>query len=98
MACGRLVDAVGIEHIAPPGAWLNFRHEMNPINESVPVSDVANPAAAIPNTANSGLVRGGIVVANIATEVFQYVVPGLFVMMGNISSAIREQKMKRKME
>ena len=74
---------------------VHFLHEMNPINEPVPVPVVANPAAAIPNAVNAGLARGGIVVGNIATEVFQYAVPGLFVM-GSISSAIREQKMKRR--
>ncbi|MHB8316787.1 MAG: hypothetical protein ACYDCW_13790 [Acidithiobacillus ferrivorans] len=76
---------------------VHFLHEMNPMNEPVPVPVpvAANPAAAIPNAVNTGLARGGIVVGNIATEVFQYAVPGLFVM-GSISSAIREQKMKRR--
>lgn len=74
---------------------VHFLHEMNPINEPVPVPVVANPAAAIPNAVNAGLTRGGIVVGNIATEVFRYTIPGLFVM-GSISSAIREQKMKRR--
>ena len=60
-----------------------------------PTRSVGNPAAAIPNAVNAGLARGGIVVGNIATEVFQYAVPVLFVM-GSISSAIREQKMKRR--
>jgi len=72
---------------------VHFLHEINTLNEPVPV--VANPAAAIPNAVNTGLARGGIMVGNIATEVFQYAVPGLFVM-GSISSAIREQKMKRR--
>ena len=74
---------------------VHFLHELNPINAPVPVPVVTNPAAAIPNAINAGLARGGIVVGNIATEVFQYAVPGLFVM-GSISSAIREQKMKRR--
>ena len=59
---------------------VHFLHGMNPMNEPVPVPVAANPAAAIPNAVNAGLARGGIVVGNIATEVFQYAVPGLFVM------------------
>ena len=74
---------------------VHFLHEMNPINKPVPVPVVANPAAAIPNAVNAGLARGGIVVGNIVTEVFQYVAPRLLVM-GSISSAIREQKMKQR--
>ena len=75
---------------------VHFLHEMNQMNEppaAVPVA--ANPAAAIPNAVNAGMAHGGIVVGNIVTKVFQYAVPGLFVM-GSISSAIREQKMKRR--
>ena len=74
---------------------VHFLHEMNPINAPVPAPVAANPAAAIPYAVNAVLAHGGIVVGNVATEVFQYAVPGLFVM-GSISSAIREQKMKRR--
>ncbi|MBU2760078.1 hypothetical protein [Acidithiobacillus sulfurivorans] len=74
---------------------VHFLHEMNQMNESVPVPVATNPAAAIPNAVNTGMARGGIVVGNIMTEVFQYAIPALFVM-GSISSAIREQKMKRR--
>lgn len=72
---------------------VHFLHEMRQLNKPIPVS--TNPAAAIPNAVNAGMTRGGIVVGNMVTEVFQYAVPGLFVI-GSISSAIREQKMKRR--
>jgi hypothetical protein len=50
---------------------VHFLHEMNPINEPVAVPVAANPAAAIPNAVKAGLARVGIVVGNVATEVFQ---------------------------
>lgn len=74
---------------------VHFLHEMNQMNEPVPVPGDTNPAAAIPNAVNTGIAHGGIVVEKIMTEVFQYAVPALFVM-GSISSAIREQKMNRR--
>ena len=74
---------------------MHFLHEMHQLNKPIPVPVATNPAAAIPNAVNAGMARGGIVVGNIMTEVFQYAVPGLFVI-GSISSAIREQKMKRR--
>jgi hypothetical protein len=74
---------------------VHFLHEMNQIDNAAPDPVSKNPGVAINNAVSEGISRGGIVVGNIVTEVFQYVVPVLFVM-GSISSAIREKKMKRR--
>lgn len=74
---------------------IHFLHEMNQLNAPVPPPATTNPITAIPNAVNTGIAHGGILFGNIATGVFQYLVPVLFVL-GSISSAIREQRMKRR--
>lgn len=72
----------------------HFLSEMNQVTSPVSFPAKANPATAIPDAVNIGLDHGVIVVGSIFTQVFQYVVPALFVL-GGIASAIREQKLKR---
>lgn len=72
----------------------HFLSEMDQVTSPALIPAKANPATGITDAVNAGLDHGVIVVGSIFTQVFQYVVPALFVL-GGITSAIREQKLKR---
>jgi hypothetical protein len=71
----------------------HFLSEMNQVTSPVSIPAKTNPATEITNAVNTGLDHGLIMVGSIFTQVFQYLVPVLFVM-GGIASGIREQKVK----
>lgn len=73
---------------------IHLLQSINHINSSVPMPANANPLTALPHAVNAGLAHGIILFGSIATEIFQYLVPVLFVL-GSIASVIREQKLKR---
>lgn len=73
----------------------HFLSEMSQVTTpSVPVPAKTDPATGITDAVNTGLDHGLTVVGNIFTQVFQYLVPALFVL-GGVASGIREQKLKR---